>query len=229
MLRALARGRSLATQQPGPRNRVVPGGAGSPGPRLPRRPDLGRGPMAPGQGPDRPRDRRDDAIALWSGIAHGHPRWVDARLAIADLRLDDRRGPADQSGLGRGSGKAMDEARSSIRESRDAASEGSEAVAIGLRHRPAGIDPRGRPALATRSRLATTSSRRRPDPDQHRQARLLRMVGAGRLAPLPRGRAGRPARGQGRRARPPSCPAIRLLDRHGGRGRGRGPPPPASA
>ena len=84
MLRALARGRAVATREPGASGRLSVG-AGGAGPRLPRRPGTGEARWLLGQ-VRLAAGRPEEAMALWSGIPHGHPRWLEARLIADRLR-----------------------------------------------------------------------------------------------------------------------------------------------
>ncbi len=179
MLRALARGRALATRQAGASResylsaleaqvRDFPGDQASGEARW----LLGKVRLSSG--------RRDDAIGLWSGIPHGHPRWLEAALAVADLL---RQGVEDQR-IGREASATrikLDEARRSIRAALDAATEGAEPAALGLRRArleliPGAGDP-GR-ALEAADRVLAGPAQA----DQHRQARLERMVALAELS-----------------------------------------------
>jgi len=209
MLRALARGRALAIRQAGASKESYLSALEGQVRDFPAEPASGEarwllGKVRTGS------DRRDEALALWSGIAHGQPRWLEARLAIADLRLEaveDQRINRDPAATR----AKIEEARRSTREARDAAAEGTESVAIGLRAARLELIPEaGRPAEALEicDRLLKEAAR----PDQHRQARLLRMVALAALHRFPE--AEQVARSEARDDQPAALlPALRLLDR----------------
>ncbi len=173
MLRTLARGRALATRQPGASKEAylkalegqVRDFAADPA-SAEARWLLGKVRVAAG--------RPSEAVALWSGIAHGQPRWLEARLAIDDLLFE---GVADQR-INRDSAATrskMEQARRSLRDALAAATDGGEAVPLELRSIRLELTPEvGRPpdALAAADRTLKGAAR----PDQHRQARLGRMV-----------------------------------------------------
>ncbi len=119
-------------------------------------------------------NRRDEAIALWSGVAHGQARWLEAQLAASDQAINEveaqwiNRDPA----LVR---PRVDSARKMIRTALDRANEGDESVALGLRlARLESIPGVGAPAeaVATFDRLLRGPA----GAEQHHQARLGRMV-----------------------------------------------------
>jgi len=119
-------------------------------------------------------NRRDEAVALWSGIAHGQARWLDAQLNSADqamLAIEDQWINRDAASAR----PRVEAARKMIRSALDQAAEGDESVALGLRlARLESIPGIGQPAeaVATFDRLLRGPA----SPDQHRQARLGRMV-----------------------------------------------------
>jgi hypothetical protein len=88
MLRAMARGRSLAMGRPGASRKAYNDALEAQIRDFPSDPStqearwlLGRLRLAASD--------RDAAQSLWSAIAAGSPRWIDARLAISRLDLDD--------------------------------------------------------------------------------------------------------------------------------------------
>jgi len=154
--------------------------------------------------------RRDEATSLLSGIGHGHPRWLEARLAAADLlrkAVEDQRINRDAPA----SKARIDEARRSLRLAIDAATAGDEAVALTLRLARLELTPdAGSPtvALDVSDRLLRMAA----GPDQHRLARLYRAVALAQM-----GRtldAEQVARAESRTAPPDELlPAVRPLDR----------------
>ena len=118
--------------------------------------------------------RRDEAVALWSGIVHGHPRWLESRLEVAGLLREE----VEEQAVNHDSAaikSKLDYARESLNTARREAIEGSEAIAIDLCLARLELVPGvggGNEALSACDRLLKGAAR----PDQHRQARLYRMI-----------------------------------------------------
>ncbi len=173
MLRALARGRALATRQAGASKDAYLAALEGQVRDFADDPTSGEARWLLGK-VRIAADRRGEAIALWSGIPHGHPRWLEARLAVADLRLEaveDQRINRDPSATR----AKLEEARKSLRAALESAAEGPEAFAVGLRLARLELTPEvGNPREAVElfDRLLKGAAR----PDQHAQARLGRMV-----------------------------------------------------
>ncbi len=173
MLRAISRGRALATRQPG----------ASPAAYLTALEDQVRNfPDDPSSGEARwllgklrlAANRTDDAIALWSQIRHEHPRWLEAESGAADLAINaiqDQWISHDSAAVR----PKVESARALIRAALDRANEGDEVVPLGLRLARLELIPGvGQPAeaIAILDRLLRGPG----SDDQHRQARLGRMV-----------------------------------------------------
>ena len=179
MLRALARGRGLALRQPGASRESYLSALEAQVRDFPADPATGEARWLLGK-VRQSSGRRDDAIALWSGILHGHPRWLEASLTVADLL---RQGVEDQR-IGRdppATRARIDEARRSLRAALDSATEGAEPAALGLRLArleliPGAGDP-GRALEAAHRVLAGPAQA-----EEHRQARLARMVALAELS-----------------------------------------------
>ena len=118
--------------------------------------------------------RRDEAVALWTGIAHGQPRWFEAQGAAADQTIgaiEDQWVNHDDPTIR----PRIEAARTQIRAALDQAIEGVESVGLGFRlARLESIPGVGDPAaaVAVYDRLLRGPA----SPDQHQQARLGRMV-----------------------------------------------------
>ncbi|HWE37656.1 MAG TPA: hypothetical protein VG406_13905 [Isosphaeraceae bacterium] len=127
---------------------------------------LGRARLAAG--------RRDEALALWDAIPRAAPRWLDARLARADL-LRDEAGRSWRDGDRELARKDADQARAGLArvsgESRDAAERFAvELARVRLELTPGVGQPRT--ALETCDHLLESPGRA----DQRDQARRLRIV-----------------------------------------------------
>ena len=163
-------------------------------------------------------NRRDEAVALWAGVAPGQPRWIDAQAAAADVAIE----AVEDQWINRDAAAArprLEAARAMIRAALDRAREGDESVALGLRlARLETIPGLGRPERRGR--------RARPPPPRARRRRFAPPGpagpdgGAGRAEPVRRGRGDRP-RGRPRRgarsapARRPRARPARGADRGG--------------
>ena len=173
MLRALARGRALADRLPGASR------AGYRAALETQVRDFGADPVS---GEARwllgkirlAVGRRDEAVTLWSGIAHGQPRWLEAREAAADQlieAIEDQWINRDEQAIR----PKINAARTQIRVALDEAVEGEESVGLGFRlarleSTPGAGDPAE--AVAIYDRLLRGPA----GPDQHQRARLGRMV-----------------------------------------------------
>jgi len=119
-------------------------------------------------------NRTDDAIALWSQIQHEHPRWLEAESGAADLAINAVQNQWISHDPAAVQPK-VDSARALIRAALDRAIEGDEVVPLGLRLARLELIPGvGQPAeaIAILDRLLRGPG----SDDQHRQARLGRMV-----------------------------------------------------
>ena len=212
MLRVLARGRAVATREPGASKAAYLDALEGQVRDFPVEPATGEARWLLGQ-VRLAAGRPEEALALWSGIPHGHLRWLEARLLIADrLResVEIQRINRDSSAIA----EKMDRARKSLRAGLDAASEGPETAALTLQLARLELTlDAGHPAEALDAcdRLLKQAAR----PDQHRMARLYRMVAlaqAGRAS-----EAEQIARDEARTANPVDLlPALRLLNRSTG-------------
>ena len=173
MLRVLARGRALATHDPEASRPSYLAALEAQVRDFPLDPPTGEARWLLGQirlAAGRP----DEAHDLWSKIQHGHPRWLEARLLIAD-RL---REAVEIQCINRDSAAIsakMDLARKSLQAALDQAVEGLETVDLTLQLARLELIPdAGRPALALDAcdRLLRSAGR----PEQHRLARLYKMV-----------------------------------------------------
>jgi tetratricopeptide (TPR) repeat protein len=173
MLRALARGRAVATRQPDASRASYLAALEALVRDYPDLPTTGEARWLLGQ-VRLSAGRFDDAMSLWSGIAHGHPRWLESRALIAD-RL---REAVDAQRINRDSAAViakMDLARRSLKAAIDQASEGPEVVALTLLLARLELTPdAGRPPVAIEAsdrvlKLAAPA-------EQHQAARLYRMV-----------------------------------------------------
>jgi hypothetical protein len=173
MLRALARGRAVATHESEASRPAYLAALEAQVRDFPLDPSTGEARWLLGQirlAAGHP----DEALDLWSKITHGHPRWLEARILIAD-RL---REAVEVQRINRDSAATatkMDQARKSLRAALDEAVEGSETVSLSLQLALLELIPdAGRPGLALEAcdRLLKQAGR----PDQHRLARLYKLV-----------------------------------------------------
>jgi tetratricopeptide (TPR) repeat protein len=209
MLRALARGRAVATQAPEASKPSYLAALEAQVRDFPLDPSTGEARWLLGQ-VRLAAGRPEEALDLWSKIPHGHPRWLEARLLVAD-RL---RGAVEAQRINRDSAAVatkMELARKSLRSALGEALAGSESVELTLQLARLELIPEaGRPALALEAcdRLLREAAR----PDQHRLARLYRMVA---LAQSGRSiEAEQVARSEVTHGDLPALlPALRLLDR----------------
>jgi len=209
MLRALARGRAVATGEVGSSRkgyldaleaqvRDFPGEVATGEARW----LLGQARLAEG--------RPDDASDLWAGIRHGHPRWLEARTRIADRHcreVESQRINRDSSAVA----SKMEAARKSLRNALDDARDGPEAAALTLLLARLELIPEaGRPPLALDA--CDRALRLAASPEQHQSARLYRVVA---LAQSNRAvEAEKLARAEARVEDPAVfLPALRLLNR----------------
>lgn len=209
MLRAIARGRDPAARQPGPTRASYIEALEQQVRDFPDEPATGEARWLLGQVRDGG-GRRDEAVTLWAGIEHSHPRWLEARLLVDDLLRDaveGRRIGGDPAAAR----SAMDEALKAHRAALASALDGPETVALTLRLIRLDLTPGvGRPAEAVDA--SDRLLRRAARPEEHGQARLYRMVGLAQMARA--GEAELIARTEARTATPADLlPAIRLLDR----------------
>ena len=118
--------------------------------------------------------RRDEAITLWSGIAHGQNRWLEAREVAADQLIE----AVEDQWINRdeqATRPKLNAARTQTRAALDQAVEGEESFGLGFRlARLESIPGAGDPAeaVAIYDRLLRGPA----NPDQHQRARLGRMV-----------------------------------------------------
>ncbi|WP_435010640.1 hypothetical protein P12x_001919 [Tundrisphaera lichenicola] len=182
MLRALARGRALATREPGASRASYQEGLECQVRDFPDAPPtsearwlLAKLRLASG--------RQADAVGLLSAIKHGQTRWLEARLLASDLAreaVEDQRINRDESEIK----KRMEEARRITRTSLDEAAEGPEASALLLKLARLELTPRdGDPSEAIE--ICERALRTAAGADQHRLARIYRVVAmaqAGRSA-----------------------------------------------
>lgn len=154
--------------------------------------------------------RPDEAMDLWSKIQHGHPRWLEARLLIADrLReaVESQRINRDSPAIS----TLMEKARKSLRTALDEALEGPESASLTLQLARLELIPdAGRPARALEAcdRLLKQAA----GAEQHRTARLYKMVAFARSSRLYE--AEQVARNEARNDDlSATLPALRLLDR----------------
>ncbi len=208
MLRTLSRGRALAARQAGASRESYLAGLEAQVRDFGADPSSGEARWLLGK-VRQAAGRADEAIALWSAIGHGHPRWLEASLVVADLlrqRVEDQRIARDPTATR----ARMDEARRSLRAMLEAASDGSEPVELGLRSvRLESIPGAGDPTLALEAADRVVGGAARPD--QHRQARLARMVALAELSRFVE--AEQVARSEAKAGDLPEVlPALRLLD-----------------
>ena len=209
MLLALARGRAVALKQPGATEAAY---------RTALEDQVRRFPDATTTGEARwllgkvrlTEGRRDEAIALWSAVPRGQGRWLESRLEAADALRDavaDQKVNGDQKAIAR----KADQARDFLAVAEKEAGEGNEAVEIALRVALLELVPevgRVEAALAACDRILKGAAR----PDQHEQARLVRLVALARNGQMVE--AERDAREEARKVAPASLlPPVRLLDR----------------
>ncbi|WP_435015941.1 hypothetical protein TA3x_003498 [Tundrisphaera sp. TA3] len=209
MLIALSRGRALSLKQPGAALDAYYRALEDQVRRFPDAPATGEarwllGKVRRGEG------RRDEAVALWSAVPRDHARWLDAQLAATDLlraAVEEERISRDQRAIAR----KLEEARDLLARAERAATAGNEAVEIALRVALLELIPGvGKPGVALDAceRILKGGAR----PDQHEQARLVRVVALARDGQLIE--AERSARDEVRAASPASLLApLRLLDR----------------
>ena len=158
-------------------------------------------------------NRRDDAIALWSGIQHGQGRWLEGQTDAADQAIDaieDQWINRERSAVR----LRVESARKMIRTALDLAGEGEESVALGIRlARLESIPGVGQPAEAVN--ILDRLLRSPAGADQHRQVRLARMVALAEQNRFAEAEviARNEAKGD---ALAPLWPSIRLLDRLAG-------------
>ena len=174
MLRALAKGRGVATRQDGASKDAYLALLESQVRDYPNEPSSGEARWLLGQVRSAA-GRSEEAVDLWSGIVHGHPRWLEANILVADrLRqaVEAQRINRDSSAIA----AKMELARKSLRKALDQSSEGPEGVALSTQLVRLELIPEsGRPPIAveTCDRLLRGAAR----PEEHRVARTLRMVG----------------------------------------------------
>ena len=212
MLRALARGRALASGAPGITAATYAQALRRQIRDFPTDPVtaearwlLGTLLRATGQ--------RDQAEALWNEIAPGSPRWLDARLAAIDLRrsaLEARLLTAERKEVSEAFREAQELAGESTRQARSDA----EVAELGLAEaRLCLIPTAGRPqhALLMLNRLIQLTL----TPEQRYRAKLLRTIAMVQVGP-PYLEAEREAQTHSQwlvpSARPTLLEAIRLLD-----------------
>ena len=158
-------------------------------------------------------NRRDDAIALWSGITHGQGRWLEAQRDAADQAIDaieDQWINRERSAVR----LRVESTRRMIRAALDQAGEGEESVTLGIRlARLESIPGVGQPAEAVK--ILDRLLRGPAGPEQHRQVRLARMVALAEQNRFAEAEviARNEAKGD---ELAPLLPSIRLLDRLAG-------------
>jgi hypothetical protein len=209
MLRALARGRGLALKQPWTSRKAYLDALESQTRDFGDDPASGEARWLLGKARLASGDRAG-ANQLWAGIAHGNARWLEAQLASAELLREDVEGQRINRDAA-ASRKSIEIARNALRKGLDQASDGLEAMELGLRKMKLELIPEaGSPgeALETCDRLLRKAS----TPEQHELARLGRMVALAQLGRFLE--AERIAREDARVASPRAVlPALRLLDR----------------
>ncbi len=209
MLRSLARGRAVATQESGASRDGYVASLEAQVRDFPRDPNSGEARWLLGQ-IRQSAGKLDEALELWSGISHGHARWLDARLLIGDRQRESvevQRINRDYASIN----AKMDLARKSLQNAIGEASDGSELAALRLQLVRLELIPEtGKPALAidTADRILKGAA----TPEQHQAARLYRLVA---LAEANRGaEAEKAAQAESRVDNPSTLlPVLRLLDR----------------
>jgi hypothetical protein len=173
MLRALTRGRAVATREAGASKETYLTSLESQIRDFPTETSSGEARWLLGQ-VRLSAGRPEEAMALWSGIPHGHARWLESRVLIADrLReaVEAQRINRDSAAVG----AKLEAARKFLQTSLAAAIEGTEVVTLTLQLARLELTPdAGKPALALEScdRLLKAAAR----PEDHRMARVYRMV-----------------------------------------------------
>jgi hypothetical protein len=209
MLRSLARGRALATQEAGASREGYLAALEGQVRDFPNEASSGEARWLLGQ-IRQAAGKTDEALVLWSGIVRGHPRWLEAQVLISDLRreaVEVQRINRDSAAIN----AKMDIARKSLQAAINDAAEGTELAALRLQSARLELTPEsGRPALAID--VAERVLRAGATPEQHRTARLYRMVA---LAEANRGvEAEKAAQAEARSDDLAALmPALRLLDR----------------
>jgi len=209
MLRALARGRAIATRQPEASRASYLSALENQVKDFPDDPASGEARWLLGQ-IRITSGRLDDALSLWSGIKHGHPRWLESRLTIADRQreaIEAQRINRDSSAIN----TKMEVARQSLKVALDEADGGQEIVPLTLLLARLELTPdagRANQAIEAADRVLKLAAQ----PEQHQQARLLKIVA---LAQANRAiEAEKAARGEIQTNPPASLlPLVRLLDR----------------
>jgi tetratricopeptide (TPR) repeat protein len=173
MLRALARGRALATHDPEASRPDYLAALEAQVRDFPLELSTGEARWLLGQ-IRMTAGRPELALDLWSKIQHGHPRWLEANLLIAE-RL---REAVEIQTINRDSAAIsakMDLARKSLRTALDQAGEGPETVNLTLQLALLELIPdAGRPVLSINACDRVLKSAAQPE--QHRLARLYKLV-----------------------------------------------------
>jgi TolA-binding protein len=173
MLRSLARGRALATQETGASRDAYIASLEAQVRDFPSEASTGEARWLLGQirlSAGKP----DDAVTLWSKIVPSHPRWLEAQVLSADLRreaVEIQRINRDSAAIN----ALMEIARKSLQAAIAQAKDGTEQASLKLQLARLELIPEtGKAALALDAadrvlKGAATS-------EQHRTARLYRMV-----------------------------------------------------
>ncbi len=173
LLRALARGRALAERQPGATRAGFVAGLRDMVREYPDDPNTAEARWLLA-GSEREDGHLAEALALWRAIPSGHPRWLAARLAIADenqRELDELRFGEDTAALR----ARFRDAATFLRESGRQASDPAAVTELDLAAARLDLTPGvGRAELA-RS-LCDRIAHQAGSPDQHARARVLRIV-----------------------------------------------------
>ena len=178
MLRALSQGRALAARQPGATRATYLAALEAQVKDFPDDPTTGEARWLLGK-LRAAANRPDDAIALWSAIGRGQPRWLDAQAGAADLAIN----AVNDLWINRDQATTrprFEAARAMIRQALGAAAEGDESALLGLKLARLELIPGvGQPAEAMP--ILDQILRSAASPEQHRLARLGRLVALAEL------------------------------------------------
>jgi hypothetical protein len=173
MLRALARGRAIATQDPDASMASYLSALEAQVRDYPNEPSTGEARWLLGQ-IRLSAGRVDDAMRLWAGVTHGHARWLETRMLIADRQRE----AVESQRINRDSSLVtakMDIARKFLKDALDLTREGPEFIALTLLLARLELTPdAGRPAVALDAceRVLKLAAKA----EQHQAARLYRIV-----------------------------------------------------
>lgn len=173
MLRALARGRAVATREPGASGAAYLEALEAQVRDFPDEPATGEARWLLGQ-IRQSASRVDDAMKLWAGIPHGHARWLESRKIISDRQreaVETQRINHDSSAVQ----EKMEVARKSLGRSLEEATEAPEVVVLTLELARLELIPevgKLKVALESCERVLKLAA----NEEQHQRARLYRMV-----------------------------------------------------